>query len=75
MPLFQFDNKGDNVVGGRLGNLFDSHHAKEKGRNENGSNDNVNSNGGRSIIDFIDIIKNLPEGNYKFINGNFVKQN
>lgn len=70
VPLYQFDNKGDLVVG----NGITSHHAKEKGRQEKGSNDNVNPSGGHSIIDFMSIITSLEEGTYKFINGKFVKQ-
>lgn len=75
VPLFQYDNEGDPVVDGFIGKLNGSHHAKEKGREENGSNDNVNPNGGHNILDFISIIQSLPEGTYKFINGQFVKQN
>ena len=75
VPLFQFDNEGDNVVGGTIGKLTGSHHAKESGREENGSNDNVNPNGGHSIFDFMSAIQNLQEGTYKFINGQFIKQN
>lgn len=75
VPLFQFDNEGDNVVGGTIGKLIGSRHAKERGREDNGSNDNVNPNGGHSIFDFMSAIQNLQEGTYKFINGQFVRQN
>ena len=68
VPLYQFDNFGDMVVG-----KINSSHAKENGR-EKESNDNVNPNGGHSIFDFMSIINNLQEGTYKFINGSFVKQ-
>jgi len=74
VPLFQFDNEGDNVVGGVVGLLNGSHHAKQKGRQEKGSNDNVNPEGGHSIFDFMSAVKNLNEGTYKFIDGKFVKQ-
>ena len=69
VPLYQFDNKGDMIVG----NGVTSSHGKMVGR-EKESNDNVNRSGGHSIIDFMSIISSLPEGNYKFINGKFVKQ-
>lgn len=69
VPLFQFDNKGDKVVDGLVGFFTFSHHAKEKG-----SNDNVNPNGGHSIIDFMSAIQSLREGSYKFVNGQFIKQ-
>lgn len=74
VPLFQFDNEGDEVVGGIVGKATGSHHAKEKGREENGSNDNVNPDGGHSIMDFKQAIQGLTEGTYKFIDGQFVKQ-
>jgi hypothetical protein len=51
-----------------------SHHAKEKGREEKGSNDNVNPDGGHAIADFIKAVGTLEEGTYKFVNGKFVKQ-
>ncbi len=74
VPLFQFDNKGDDVVAGAVGATNGSHHAKQPGREEKGSNDNVLSYGGHSIGDFMRAISTLSEGNYKFINGKFVKQ-
>ncbi len=74
VSLFQFDNKGDLVVGGVIGLIFGSHLAKEKGREEKGSNDDVNPNGGHMITDFINAIPQLSEGKYKFIDGKFVKQ-
>ncbi|WP_084489961.1 DUF6443 domain-containing protein [Niabella ginsenosidivorans] len=74
VPLFQLDNEGDKVVGGTIGWFNGSHHAKQKGREENGSNDNVNPNGGHSIMDFISAIGSLQEGTYKYINGQFVRQ-
>jgi hypothetical protein len=74
VPLFQFDNKGDQVVGGIVGGVNGSKHAKQKGRQENGSNDNVSSSGGHSILDFMGAISTLQEGTYKFVNGKFVKQ-
>jgi RHS repeat-associated protein len=74
VTLYQFDNKGDNVVGGIFGLLNGSYHSKEKGREEKGSNDDVNPKGGHSISDFLSIINTLEEGSYKFINGNFIRQ-
>jgi RHS repeat-associated protein len=75
VPLYQFDNEGDGVVGGILGFLMGgSHHAKEKGREEKGSNDNVNPDGGHAIADFIKAVGTLEAGTYKFIDGKFVKQ-
>ncbi|MBO9571606.1 MAG: hypothetical protein J7497_05280 [Chitinophagaceae bacterium] len=74
VPLFQFDNEGDGVVDGIFGALNGSHHAKQKGRQENGSNDNVNPNGGHSIMDFKSAIESLPVGTYIYINGQFVRQ-
>jgi hypothetical protein len=73
VPLFQFDNAGDKVVGGLVGLLNGSKHAKQQGR-EDGSNDNVLLGGGHSIGDFLNAINSLTEGTYKFINGGFVKQ-
>jgi len=51
-----------------------SHHAPETGRQEDGSNDDVNPDGGHSIVDFINAVNTLPIGNYKYIDGKFVKQ-
>lgn len=69
VPLYQFDNFGDMVVG----NGVTSNHGKQKGR-EKESNDNVKPEGGHSILDFMSVINNLQEGKYKFVNGAFVKQ-
>ncbi len=74
VPLFQFDNKGDGVVGGVIGRLNGSKHAKQEGREEKGSNDNVSSYGGHAVQDFLNAISTLTEGRYKFIDGKFVKQ-
>ena len=74
VPLFQFDNVGDGVVAGIVGKVTGSRHAKEIGREDNGSNDNVNPNGGHAIMDFINAVSGLTEGTYKYINGKFVKQ-
>lgn len=49
----------------------ESKHGKIKGREEKGSNDNVNPDGGHSIVDFMDAINGLSQGTYKFINGKF----
>ena len=75
VPLFQFDNEGDNVVAGILGFITGSKHSKEKGREEKGSNDNVNPNGGHPIMDFMQAILGLSEGTYKVVDGQFVKSN
>jgi len=75
VPLFQIDNKGDQVVDGFIGWLNGSEHAKQEGREESGSFDNFNPNGGHAILDFMDAINDLKEGTYKFIDGKFVKQN
>jgi hypothetical protein len=74
VPLFQFDNDGDSVVDGLVGRLNGSKHAKQTGREEKGSNDNVSSWRGHSIGDFMKAISTLTEGTYKFIDGKFVKQ-
>jgi RHS repeat-associated protein len=71
VPLFQFDNEKDNVVGHALGFLLSSKHAKQKGRDEKNSKDNVNPEGGHSIMDFMNAISNLSEGTYKYIDGKF----
>jgi hypothetical protein len=73
VPLFQFDNKGDNVVDGRVGKMNGSKHQKQKGAT--GYEDNVNPDGGHSIFDYADAIKNLEEGKYEFKNGKFEKVN
>jgi len=70
VPLYQYDNHGDMIVGATPG----SHHAPETGRQEDGSNDDVNPDGGHSIVDFINAVNTLPIGNYKYIDGKFVKQ-
>jgi RHS repeat-associated protein len=72
VPLYQYDNENDNVVGGLLGLMSGSKHATEKGAVLH--NKNVDPYGGHSIIDFINIVGSLTEGTYKFINGKFVKQ-
>ncbi|MDB5131500.1 MAG: pknD [Mucilaginibacter sp.] len=66
VPLYQYDNNGDLVVG------LTSGHAKEKG--QAGGDSNVNSDGGHSITDFMSAVNKLEPGNYKYINGQFVKQ-
>jgi hypothetical protein len=71
VPLFEYDNShGDYVVAYGPG----SRQGKIRGRQEKGSNDNVNPDGGHSIVDFMDAISTLQEGTYKFVNGQFVKQ-
>ncbi|KIO74848.1 hypothetical protein TH53_24120 [Pedobacter lusitanus] len=74
VPLFQFDNIGDDVVSGAIGYSNGSWHAKQSGREENGSNDNVLSYGGHDIGDFMRAVSTLSVGTYKFINGKFVRQ-
>lgn len=74
VPLFQFDNAGDNTVARVLGAANGSKHARQRGREESGSNDNVSSSGGHSIKDFMRAVSGLSESTYKFINGKFVKQ-
>ncbi|WP_121198995.1 RHS repeat-associated core domain-containing protein [Mucilaginibacter gracilis] len=73
VTLYQFDNKGDAVVDGTFGRMNNSHHAHEKGRDEKGSNDNVNPKGGHSITDFMKAVSGLAPGKYKYENGQFVK--
>ena len=72
--MFQFDNKGDDVVDGLVGRLNGSKHAKQAGREEKGSNDNVASWGGHFIGDFLKALSALTEGTYKFTDGKFVRQ-
>lgn len=62
------------MVGGIVGLFNRSKHAKQKGREENGSNDNVNPDGGHSIFDFKSAIEGLTEGKYIFKDGKFIKQ-
>ncbi len=73
VTLYQFDNVGDNVVDGFVGSINNSHHAHEKGRDEKGSKDNVNSKGGHSITDFMSEVSKLAPGKYKYEDGKFVK--
>jgi RHS repeat-associated protein len=73
VTLYQFDNVGDNVVDGFVGSANNSHHAHEKGRDEKGSNDNVNPKGGHSITDFLKAVSTLAPGKYKYVNGQFIK--
>ena len=68
VPLYQYDNNGDLVVG----NGITSHHAKEKG--QAGGDSDVNSDGGHSITDFMSAVSKLEPGNYTYVNGQFVKQ-
>ena len=70
--LFQYDNESDGVVGGFLGYLLGSSHAKQPGAEL--YSPNTQSKGGHRLKDYINIISNLPEGTYKFIDGKFVKQ-
>jgi hypothetical protein len=67
VTTYQFDNKGDVVVGYGLvgGSIFH----KQKGVRKRDK-----KKGGHSIFDFKNRIENLEEGNYKFIDGEFVEQ-
>jgi hypothetical protein len=69
--LFQYDNEGDNAVDFAIP-FFGSEHAKQKGAEVHEKD--VNPDGGHNLMDFINVINSLPEGTYKFINGEFVKQ-
>ena len=74
VPLFQYDNEKDKVVAHTVGFLTSSKHSKQKGRDEKNSNDNINPEGGHSIMDFMNAVSKLSEGTYVYINGKFVKQ-
>jgi hypothetical protein len=58
VPLYQYDNKGDKVVNGFIGDIFGSEHAKQKGATI--YIPNANPQGGHNIADFESVIKNLP---------------
>ncbi|MDB5150144.1 MAG: hypothetical protein JWQ57_4164 [Mucilaginibacter sp.] len=67
VPLYQYDNNGDLVVG-----IVGGGHRKEKG--QVGGDSDVNSDEGHSITDFMSAVSSLELGTYKYINGKFVRQ-
>ena len=69
VKLYQYDNLWDEVIVNGPG----SERGKIKGREEKGSIDEVNPEGGHSIFDFKRAIKKLPIGKYNVVNGEFVK--
>jgi len=70
VPLFQYDTMGDNVVGGLNGLLKGSEHQMKQGAISN----DVNQNGGHSMVYFLNVISSLPQENYIFHNGQFIKE-
>jgi RHS repeat-associated protein len=68
VPLKQYDNRGDVVVGLWL---YGSEFETEDGAETRVMDENTDK--GHSIFDFLDKINSLQEGNYIFVNGNFVK--
>lgn len=73
ISTFQYDNENEKVVGGIVGFYQGSKHAKQRGLDDKNYNRNVNPNGGHSILDFWDEIINLPEGRYRYENGEWVR--
>ncbi|MBN9382145.1 MAG: RHS repeat-associated core domain-containing protein [Chitinophagaceae bacterium] len=72
--LKQYDNAGDQVVNQTMvGEIYGSHFAEEEGA-ESRSMDNTKGKG-HSIFDFLNQIKNLSEGTYIFVKGDFIKVN
>ncbi|MCE2734828.1 MAG: RHS repeat-associated core domain-containing protein [Flammeovirgaceae bacterium] len=69
VPLKQYDNRGDVVVG--YGLFGESEFAKQEGAEERVMDNSVAK--GHSIMDFMDKIKQLEEGTYEFKDGKFVK--
>ena len=62
VETFQYSHKNDNVA-----------HNKRENGNVHYMQTSTSENAGHSIQDFIQYINSLPEGHYKFINGQFVK--
>lgn len=71
VPLYQYDNEGDGIVGGFLGALNGSWHKEQDGAEKHKKD--TNSNGGHSIQDFINAVENLPEGKYIYKDEEFIK--
>lgn len=69
VPLFQFSNNHDKVAN----NILLTSPYKPIKERTSGKEDPDRAKG-HSIFDFADKIATLEEGNYKFINGEFVKQ-
>jgi RHS repeat-associated protein len=69
VSTFQYDNNGDVVVGGYLGFILGSRHAKENGAESSDSK----PEGGHSVWYYINLISNLPQGTYIFDGEKFVQ--